>query len=155
MSLSPRSQRLCLCVPPVPCWPDFVYLVPGQEVARGEKRPIISAQAPAKFSKKDFLIQLLNKITNCETFREGHSWEAREVPLSGSPYSIWEKCDQPQVTRDTGEASACSQDLYPHFIERIYTDIRFLLKFNCFKGHKFLNVSCLSDQSFWIRSNFF
>ena len=48
--------------PPVPCWPDLVNLVPGQEVAWREERPINCTEAPTRFLRS-LCARLLNKIS--------------------------------------------------------------------------------------------
>ena len=51
--------------------------------------------------------------------------------------------DQPQVPGDTGEAQACSQHLYPHYIQR-RTDT----SLNFDKGSHFLTLNELEETQF-------
>ena len=80
---------------PVPRWPDFLNLVPVEEVAGGGIGPIVCTRPP-------FLM-----IDTTERGGDDHRQRAHTM------------CGQPQVPQDTGEAPACSHHLYPRFIQRL------------------------------------
>ena len=77
---STNHQVLKVSCSPVPRWPDFLNLVPVEEVSRGGIGPIINTWAP-------FLM-----IDTTERGGDDHRQRAHTM------------CCQPQVPQDTGEA---------------------------------------------------